>query len=235
MIFFTGVAVAVVAHNEKMSKLEEIKVIENWGKNMSNTLKVPSAYSYSQTTTEEEQWGSSISSNATVMVHTKLELDEQDCKNDELDIILHNLDGMGDLSFAHVERTNGRPEFSPKKPDDIVQDYLVKVFDRVMAYIEKDLGFEEVDRRGMPVDIVFTVPVVSNSLIVLCLYGLIITELVVPSQKCNISRYYKCWVQLKDFPQVARYHDFIRARSCCCLHGSIFEREKSSHEISEGL
>jgi hypothetical protein len=131
---------------------------------MSNTRKVPSAYSYTPSTTGEEQWGGSWSSDATVMVHTKLELDEQARKSDELEIILHNLDGMDNLNFAHIEKTNGNPAFSPKKPDDIVKDYLDKIFRQVMKVLQTDERFqiEDVDRRKMPVDIVFTMPVVSK-------------------------------------------------------------------------
>jgi hypothetical protein len=131
---------------------------------MSNTCKVPSAYSYTPSTTGEEQWGGRMSSDATVMVYTKLELDEQARKSDELEIILHNLDGMDNLNLAHIEKTDGNPAFSPKKPDDIVKDYLDKIFQQVMKFLGTDERFrvDDVDRREMPVDIVFTIPVVSE-------------------------------------------------------------------------
>lgn len=157
----------MVRQNEKQAKLEEIYVITDWGRDMSNTDKVPSAFSYTPATADEEQWGASMSTDATVMVHTKLELDVQDNKSDELDIILHNLDGMGNLDFAFIKDSKGKPSFSSKRPDDIIKDYLEKIFERVMRFLEQDLHIEESDRNRMPVDIVFTVPVAGA----LCLLG----------------------------------------------------------------
>jgi len=139
-----------------------IQVIDDWGKNMSNTEKVPSTISYTETISGEAQWGYDLSSDALTMVHTKLELDVQDRKSDELEMILHNLDGMMDLDFSYVKATGGKPAYSPKKPDYIAKDYLEKVFKRVMSYIHeyfKGFGLEEADLQTMPVDIVFTVPV----------------------------------------------------------------------------
>lgn len=159
-----GVALTLVPQNEKHAKLDEIYIISDWGKDMSNTPKVPSAYSYTPSTTGEEQWGGSMSLDAAVMVHTKLDLDEQARKSDELENILQNLDGMNDLSFDHIERRDGNPAFSPRKPDDIVKDYLDKIFERVIKVLETDtrVKIEDDDRRKTPVDIVFTMPVASK-------------------------------------------------------------------------
>jgi hypothetical protein len=163
----SGIAVALVPLDEKHANLKKILVIEDWGKGDSNTEKVPSTISYTTPKSEEKslQWGSDISAKAITMVHTELELDVQDRKGDELEIILHNLDGMKDLNFSHVEYTKGYPEYSPKKPDNIVQDYLERVFQRALVYMIdvyfKEFEFGEDDLQHIPVDIVFTVPVVG--------------------------------------------------------------------------
>jgi hypothetical protein len=126
---------------------------------MDNIEKVPSVYSYTKPKAKEEQWGNDFSSDAVNMVQTKLELDAQQSKLDELDMILHNLDGMHNLHFDYVEKSGGYPEFTANKPDVVVEDYMKKIFARVMEYL-KDIP--EVLRRSMPVDIVVTHPVVSG-------------------------------------------------------------------------
>ena len=125
---------------------------------MSNAEKVPSVYSYTKAASGEEQWGNSLSEDAVTMVHTKLELDAQQSKLDELDIILHNLDGMHDLRFDHVVKTGGNPDFTAKKPEIVVLDYMKRVFDRVLKYLGK---VPEELLRSLPVDIVITHPVVG--------------------------------------------------------------------------
>jgi hypothetical protein len=125
---------------------------------MRNDEKVPSIYSYTKTTSGEEQWGDSLSPDAVAMVHTKLELDTQQSKIDELDLILHNLDGMHDLSFDQVEKTNGKPDFTTKKPEDVVLDYMKKIFESVEKHLAK---YPTELIRLLPVDIVITHPVVS--------------------------------------------------------------------------
>jgi hypothetical protein len=126
--------------------------------NMSNADKVPSVYSYTKAPSGEEQWGNDFSDNAVTMVHTKLQLDAQQSKLDELDIILDNLDGMHDLSINHVVKTDGNPDFTARKPEIIVLDYMSKIFDRVMKYLGK---IPEEFIQSLPVDIVITHPVVG--------------------------------------------------------------------------
>jgi hypothetical protein len=125
---------------------------------MSNTEKVPSMYSYTKAASGEEQWGNDFSEDAITMVHTKLELDAQQSKLDELNIILDNLDGMHNLCFDHVLKTDGNPDFAAKKPEIVVLDYMRKIFDRVMKYLVK---IPEELRQSLLVDIVITHPVVG--------------------------------------------------------------------------
>ena len=124
---------------------------------MTNLEKVPSVYSYTKPTAGEEQWGYHLSADAVTMVHTKLELDAQQSKLDELEIILDNLEGMHDLHFDQVKKTNGNPDFTAKKPEIVVLDYMKKIFDRVMKHLSQ---YAEEVRRSLPVDIVITHPVV---------------------------------------------------------------------------
>jgi hypothetical protein len=140
--------------------LNEIKVIDDWGKDMSNKLKIPSVISYSPAPGAEQQWGDSLSPEAVTMIKTKLELDVQDNKSDELELTLQVLDGMKDLSFGYVKASNGYPEYTWKNPEEVVTDYLGKVYQALDRNLEKR-GKGMAQR--LPVDIVVTVPVVRHS------------------------------------------------------------------------
>jgi hypothetical protein len=143
--------------DEKTTQLRDIKVLREWN-NSYNEEKVPSVYSYTKPKSKEEQWGNSLSEDAEIMVHTKLELDAQESKLDELDMILDNLDGMRDLRSEYVVSTLGNPDFTPKKPELVVLDYMKKIFERVWKYLgQYDQGL----LLSLPVDIVITHPVVS--------------------------------------------------------------------------
>jgi hypothetical protein len=128
----------------------------NWGKDMGNDVKVPSVVSYSPCSDlEEQQFGASLSPEAVAMVNTKLELDAQDTRLDELDLILQALEGMKDLDFEHVQRAQGYPGYTWKGPEDIVTDYLTIAF----AHFEKATEYLTEIKMNVPVDIIITVPV----------------------------------------------------------------------------
>jgi hypothetical protein len=140
--------------------LNEVKVLQAWGPGMGNANKIPSVISYSPSIKSERQWGGDISDEAVTMVHTKLELDVQDDKLDELELILQVLDGTRDLGFDNVKRCGGDPEYTWKDPEDIVTDFLINVFD----HIRDSLGYfqaTENAKQQTKVDIVITVPQVS--------------------------------------------------------------------------
>jgi len=154
--------------------MEDINVIDNWGKNMSNNPKIPSVYSYTLPQHGEEQWGESLSHDAMTMINTKLELEVQDNKSGELELILQALEGMGNLRFEHVKAARGCPEYTWKSPEEIVTDYLIKVFQCVDREVEK---FSPLLKARIPVDIVITVPVVSVEAFNLCANSLLIFAL----------------------------------------------------------
>lgn len=60
---------------------------------MNNQQKVRSVISYAQPVQGEAQWGSDVSEKATTMVNTKLEIEPQDTRFEELDLTLHVLKG----------------------------------------------------------------------------------------------------------------------------------------------
>ena len=129
---------------------------------MSNDEKIPSVMSYSPASNKlERQWGSSLSSNAVAMVHTKLALDIHD-NSGELDLILEALDGMHDLEFQYIRACRGFPPYPSKRPEEIVEDYLTKVFDAFLEAMPSrfDGGFPKELRERLPVDIVVTIPAV---------------------------------------------------------------------------
>lgn len=102
-------------------------------------------------------FGASLSPKAIAMVNTKLELDAQDTRLDELDLLIQVLDGMENLSFDHVKASRGYPGYTWKQPEDIVTDYLEKAFEHFWASTE----YLALIRDTAPADIIITVPVVS--------------------------------------------------------------------------
>jgi hypothetical protein len=155
----TGIAYATPSGVE--CELDKIDVMQSWGSGMLNQDKVPSIISYSRPSREnEQQWGSNLSPAAVSMVHTKLELELQDVLG-ELDMTIQVLDGMKNLSFADMMASNGtsdRPAYSHKAPEEIVTDYLSKVFLRLEEVVE---GFTDAFRRHVATELVVTVPTVS--------------------------------------------------------------------------
>ena len=140
--------------------LDEIDVVQDWGPQMGNHDKIPSVISYSECSrAQEQQWGVSISPDAITMINTKLELDLQDNKSEELDLILQALDGMNNLTFDYVKAAKNYPAYTWKGPGDIVTDYLTKIFQYISLEIK---NFSPEFRALIPVDIVITVPVVSH-------------------------------------------------------------------------
>jgi hypothetical protein len=151
-------AIAYAVSNKSRACLEEIDIVSDWGRQMGNHIKIPSAISYSESSrAQEQQWGASISPDAVTMINTKLELDIQDNKSEELDLILQALDGMNNLNFSYVEAATGHPDYPSKSPGDIVADYLTKIF-QYTSFALKHFGPEF--RARIPVDIVITVPMV---------------------------------------------------------------------------
>lgn len=126
---------------------------------MNNEPKVPSVYSYSRPQNGEQQWGKDLSKGAVTMILTKLELDVQDNKTDELELILMALEGMSNLKFSHVKAAKGYPEYTWKSPEEVATDYLRKIFRCLYKELQKRYEPDIVAR--IPVDIVITVPVVS--------------------------------------------------------------------------
>lgn len=125
---------------------------------MGNHDKIPSVYSYSPASPAgEQQWGASLSPDAITMMNTKLELDVQDNKLDELELILELLHGTKNLGFEHVKASRGYPAYTWKAPEEIVTDYLTQVFQCLDQAVP---NFSSTLRAQIPVDIVITVPVV---------------------------------------------------------------------------
>jgi hypothetical protein len=134
-------------------------VVLDWGERMGNQDKVPSVISYSRSSHNgEQQWGSDLSKDAIAMVHTKLRLDIDDTSA-ELDQILETLEGIDNLNFQYVRNLEGLPKFTRKGPEEIVADYLEKVFGR---FIEAISSFTPEWRARTPVDIVATIPAVRS-------------------------------------------------------------------------
>lgn len=166
-----GVAFAVATGPN--ADLDKIYIVDNWGAKMGNAPKIPSVYSYSpKPDTGEEQWGSSLSADAVAMILTKLELDTQEKKSDELEFIIRALDGMENLHFEHIKKVGSLPDYTWKEPEEIVTDYLSKIYEHVMAQVTKgtrmDAGnpqlrsVQQAMTSKIPIDIVITVPVVRN-------------------------------------------------------------------------
>ncbi|OXV10191.1 hypothetical protein Egran_02048, partial [Elaphomyces granulatus] len=154
---YTGIAFATPTRNK--AYLNDIDTINISGNEMSFDERIPSVISYSPASEmQERQWGSSLSSNAVAIVDTKLELELQDSSG-ELDLILEALDGMHNLDFQYI-RAHGYPPYPCKRPEEIVGDFLAKVFNAFLEAMTTRLeqGFPQELRDRLPVDIVVTSP-----------------------------------------------------------------------------
>lgn len=153
-----GVAFATVSPEQEHAELSKIESLVNWTQKMNNRQKVPSVFSYTRVSTGEAQWGSDIAENSTTMVNTKLELQPQDSRFEELDLTFHALKGMGFLSFDNIRQNGPEPAYTSKEPQDIITDYLTKI-----SECYRRAG--KVDRLASvttSIDIVVTVPVVCR-------------------------------------------------------------------------
>ncbi|OQV06071.1 hypothetical protein CLAIMM_10703 [Cladophialophora immunda] len=149
---YTGVAFATP--NSNQLPLDEIDLIEDWGSNMGNHKKIPSVISFSPSTEAmEQQWGYDLSEHAISIVHTKLELDLQDVAG-ELDLMIQALDGMCDFGFDHIKGAGAAHAFSDRSSEQVVTEYLSRVFEHLSAAI---VNFSTTFRVRVPVDIVVTV------------------------------------------------------------------------------
>lgn len=88
-----------------------------------------------------------------------MELDVQDNKIDELELILQLLHGTENLSIEAVKKSRGLPEYTYKTPEQIVTDYLTHIFKRVNQIL--DVSAAGGLKEKIQVDIVITVPVVG--------------------------------------------------------------------------
>ncbi|KAN0071918.1 hypothetical protein V8E54_009647 [Elaphomyces granulatus] len=155
---YTGIAFATPIGN--IAYLNEIDMINISGDEMSFDERIPSVISYSPASEmQERQWGSSLSSNAVAIVDTKLELELQDSSG-ELDLILKALDGMHNLNFQYIRDYQGLPPYPYKRPEEIVGDFLAKVFDAFLEGMTTrlDQGFPQELRDQLSVDIVVPIP-----------------------------------------------------------------------------
>jgi hypothetical protein len=172
-------------HNNDPSELANIQLVTNWGLHMDNDVKIPSIISYSPCTgDDQQQFGASISPDAVAMVNTKLELEAQDTRLEELDLIVQVLEGMKDLNFEYVRRAQGYPGYTWKTPEDIVTDYLTKAFE----HFEKATEYLTEIKSTVPVDIIITVPVVClSSPLIMGFQAHIKLDLVLQSKELHIQ------------------------------------------------
>ncbi|KAK4504279.1 hypothetical protein PRZ48_005195 [Zasmidium cellare] len=127
----------------------------DWTTRMSNLEKVPSVISYTRPRHGEAQWGTDISEGAVTMVNQKLELELQDSRLDELDLTLYVLKGADYLSFDHVREAGPDPEFTFNTPEEVVTDYLRRLF----GCMRQSINEEQISRTDTAIDLVVTVPV----------------------------------------------------------------------------
>ena len=94
--------------------IDDIRVLTKWkSPKMDNDVKIPSVISYSAPgVNDEQQFGNDISPDAITMVNTKLELEPQDDRIDELNLILQVLEGMRNLDFDHVKSIRSFPGYT---------------------------------------------------------------------------------------------------------------------------
>lgn len=154
LTFIKGVAYAFPPSDK--ASLDDIEVVEDWGPQMKFFSRIPSLISYSPASNPlDQQWGASISEDAVVLKNVKKELDVPS-RVAELEFKLQTSKQAINLDFENVTKSNGDPPLR-KTPEQIVTDYLAKVF----QYLKDPFEFLGQHLKSkIPVDIVVTVPVV---------------------------------------------------------------------------
>ena len=152
--------IAFATPRGRQYNLNDVDIILDWGDRMDNSDKIPSVISYSQRSKlgHEANWGDDLAPGAVAMKHMKLRLDPQNV-SDEIDFLLQLLDGTRDLTFENIKDSKGMPDYTDKAPEEVVTDYLSKVFEHVLQTVD---GFTEQVRKKIPTDIVVTIPVVCT-------------------------------------------------------------------------
>lgn len=161
---YTGLAVAQTQSGH--ANIDEIEVVQDWGVNGDNQSKVRTMISYVKSSAGKTQWGSAVTDHA--MVNTKLELEPQASRYDELELTWYLLKGTGNLAFEHLKKIGPEPAYTSAPPRQIVQDYLSHI--RACACREgvlKKVDLSKLVETNTPVDIVVTVPAVSGHFLVI--------------------------------------------------------------------
>lgn len=168
---YTGLAVALI--NSDHANLGDIEVLQNWGRNGDDNMdKVRTMISYIKSATGQTQWGAAVGDHIAAMVNTKLELDPQTSKFDELELTWYLLRGTGNLAFQHLKSIGPDPAYPSAPPKQIVQDYLRHIYESMWRKVPNGAGgstgvFTKIDLENLiktktPVDIVITVPAVRS-------------------------------------------------------------------------
>lgn len=138
--------------------LEQIQLVQTWKSGVGNNDKIPSRIFYSPSSTGGQLFD--INPDAVAMVRTKFELDVQENRLGELELITKVLKGTDNLSFGNVKALKSHPSYTWKQSEDIVTEYLAKL----IQYLENDLyTYNESFPSNMSIDIVITVPLVGIS------------------------------------------------------------------------
>ena len=139
----------------------------------------------------EQQWGCDLSEDAVAMIHTKLQLDVQDVGG-ELDLMVHALEGMKNLNFEHLKGVGVLPAYTDKSAEQIVTEYLSRVFEYLSEAID---AFSHQLRVRIPVDMVVTVPTVRIHAHFKFFCTNIPKGVVISSKEFYLPRDYECWLQ----------------------------------------
>lgn len=173
-----GVGAAWATTTSRSARLQDVIVVTQWDADPDdNDLpqrqvhsvqsggKVPSVISYAISGDGRANWGYDITPGSLKIMYTKLELEPQ-TKPEELDLIIEALDGMKNLNFQEWTSTmNSTEAYTSRTPEQIVLDYLQRMFRPVIAYLLGPNSLTPEYLRTVPVDIVMTVPAVSSRII----------------------------------------------------------------------
>jgi hypothetical protein len=152
-----GITYGVVRTSGGKEHVEEF-ICLGWP--LRNEQKVRSEISYSAAPGGEHQWGFDIAPESLKLVWTKLELDQQE-RRDELEMILKAIDRMGNLDPERIPEADRFPSYAAKDPVDIVAEYLTQVREYVRDHPPVD--FPSSFLSTVPIDLVVAVPVVSDA------------------------------------------------------------------------
>jgi hypothetical protein len=125
--------------------------------------KAPSEISFATASAGERQWGFDISPTSPKLILTKLQLEHQE-RIVELTSVLNALKALREVRISGINQNDGLARAYSKEPEQIMAEYLRGVREWLVEKLPQYYD-NAAWRSTIPIDLIVTVPSVSNFLL----------------------------------------------------------------------